>query len=98
MFGVPRDNSNPPSPGMIHRSEHIFMKSLLGNECQPPILGHWENMTVTEGGTAIFRCPMDAVKSCIAQKVEWFRVNSEGTSEPLKNPRVEVFAFDPLLM
>lgn len=58
----------------------------------------WSNLTVSEGGTAIYRCPLDTATSCLVDLVEWFQVNPDGTRKLLRDSRVEVFAFDPLLM
>ena len=79
---------------------HIYLIEIIipGNQCTAPKMGHWENMTVTEEGTAIFRCPMDTVNSCIVQEVKWYRVTIAGNREELRDSRVEIFAFDPLLM
>ena len=55
-------------------------------------------MKITEGGTAIFRCPVDTANSCLIEAVEWFRISKDGSQDRLKNSRVEVFSFDPLLM
>ena len=67
-------------------------------ECGVPQLLAWSNLTVSEGGTAIYRCPLDTATSCLVDSVEWFQVNPDGSRKLLKDSRVEVFAFDPLLM
>ena len=72
--------------------------SLLDDECGVPQILEWANLTLSEGGTAIFRCPLDTASSCLVDLVEWFQVNPDGSRSILKDSRVEVFAFDPLLM
>ena len=67
-------------------------------ECGVAQMLSWSNLTVSEGGTAIYRCPLDTATSCLVDLVEWFQVNPDGTRKLLRDSRVEVFAFDPLLM
>ena len=54
------------------------------------------NVTVREGETAIFGCPLE--DKCLADSVEWFELDANGDRQPLKDSRVEIFSFDPLLM
>ena len=73
----------------------IYFENL---ECQAPILGHWENMTLTEGGIAVFKCPMETVKSCPVDSVQWSRIDQDGTLGPITNSRVEIFPHNHLKM
>ena len=61
------------------------------------MLPNWDNIDASEGGTAIFRCPLDTSTSCLVDNVEWYRMKSDG-SRILLRGRIEVFSFDPLLM
>ena len=76
----------------------MFFPPKEDEECGAPQMLAFANLTVSEGGTAIFRCPLDTANSCIVDSVEWFQVNSDGSRSLLRDSRVEVFAFDPLLM
>ena len=74
----------------------IYCENVL--ECQAPILGHWENMTITEGGIAVFKCPMETVKSCPIESVQWSRIDQDGILGPITNSRVEIFPHNHLKM
>merc|ERR1712038_882354 len=78
----------------------FLLHSISGqnSECQAPILGHWENMTITEGGIAVFKCPMETVKSCPVESVQWSRIDQDGTLGPITNSRVEIFPHNHLKM
>jgi len=79
----------------------VSLKLVLAQEveeCGVAQMLSWSNLTVSEGGTAIYRCPLDTATSCLVDLVEWFQVNPDGTRKLLRDSRVEVFAFDPLLM
>lgn len=69
-----------------------FSISLI-SPSEPCVAQPWNNLTVNEGSTAIFRCPV----SCNVDAVEWFEFQGEAKQQ-LKDSRVEIFAFDPLLM
>jgi hypothetical protein len=69
------------------------------SDCGIPILlPTWPNMSTIEGGTAIFKCPLDTSSSCLVDFVEWYRLDEDGDRSLIRDHRVEVFAFDPLLM
>ena len=56
-------------------------------------------MTLDEGATAIFKCPLDTSNSCLVDLVEWYTYDPVADKRKLlRDHRVETFAFDPLLM
>lgn len=55
-------------------------------------------MTITEGGIAVFKCPMETVKSCPVESVQWSRIDQDGTLGPITNSRIEIFPHNHLKM
>lgn len=63
------------------------------------LLSRWPNETAVVGTRAILRCPLDTANSCLVDLVEWYKTNElTGKRSLLRNDRVTVFAFDPLLL
>ena len=84
----------------------------LPTECTAPIFLDWSNMTIREGSTALFKCPVDMSSSCLADfSIQWYKLNLDSEPEAetteaeaaeqkllLEDSRLELFSSDPLLM
>ena len=68
-------------------------------ECSGPIFLEWSNMTIREGSTALFKCPVDVSASCATDSIQWYKLNAmDGDQKLLEDSRIEVFSSDPLVM
>ena len=75
--------------------------SFFPTECTAPIFLDWSNMTIREGSTALFKCPVDMSASCLADSsIQWYKLNPLDPEQKLllEDSRLELFSSDPLLM
>ena len=91
LFWVPREN------------HYISVNkiSFFPTECTAPIFLDWSNMTIREGSTALFKCPVDMSASCLADSsIQWYKLNPLDPEQKLllEDSRLELFSSDPLLM